>query len=221
MIAIIAGSLLGTPKPSALDLIFSTTCDGATYYSSPSVGRSGETSLGPENQVQCMGYSGRGNPGGFFRLIATWSTTQPFDLTGSVSSEIWSMTLANNHIVSIDFSTDYRKTNPNRLPQLFLSQGSKQYIAEIPNPSTAVNKWLSASKSLSSTDFVQVKPDGKGSRDVNSHPDFTTTGASLNFMVGLDVFRTTTGAAGSEKLDYDNINITVHTIPNPSFGIWR
>jgi hypothetical protein len=215
--ALFAGASLSVGSAKLADVAFTTSCDGAYAFVTMSGSRPGDPDLGHDAQVKCIPFAGKGNPSGFYRLNAVWTTTEPFEISGSMSSEIWTVTLANNHVVSIDFSTDYRKTLPSRLPQLFLSQGSKLFIAEIPSSSINVNQWISASKTLTSNDFVQVRPEGTGIgyRALNSHPDFSTSGASMNFMVGLDSYRTTTGVAGSENLDYDNIHLIVHTVPNP------
>ena len=200
-----------------VDYIFSTTCDTQfSYVVDSSYGEHARLGANPMTNVQCLGYSGKGIRSGFLNLTAKWTGAQPFEIFGCISSDFWNLTLADNHIVSVDFSTDYRKTNAARLPQLFLIQGNKTFIAEIPSSSTAVNQWLSISKNLTSADFVQIGPVGGqfGDWDTTSHPDFTTKGASMYFMVGLDVFRTTKGPQGTEKLDYDNINIQVHTSPN-------
>ena len=200
-----------------VDYIFSTTCDTPhVWVEDSSFGELARLGANSMTKVQCLGYSGKGARSGFLNLTAKWTGTEPFEIFGTISSDFWTLTLSDNQIVSIDFSTDYRKTNAARLPQLFLIQGNKTFIAEIPSSSTAVNQWLSIRKDLTSADFVQIGPAGGqvGDRDTNSHPDFTTKGASMYFMVGLDVFRTTKGSQGTEKLDYDNINIQVHTSPN-------
>jgi hypothetical protein len=203
---------------SPIDYIFSTTCDTPNVWvEDSSFGEFARLGANQMTKVQCLGYSGKGNPSGFLNLTAKWTGTEPFEIFGYISSDFWTLNQSDNHIVSIDFSTDYRKTNAARLPQLFLIQGNKTFIAEIPSSSTAVNQWLSISKNLTSADFVQIGPAGGqiGDRDTMSHPDFTTNRRSMYFMVGLDVFRTTKGPQGTEKLDYDNIEITVHTVPNP------
>ncbi|MEI8281265.1 MAG: hypothetical protein WCG75_02560 [Armatimonadota bacterium] len=200
------------------DYNFSTTCDSSYYWMEDSgFGLLGSLGPNPSALVHPVGFTRKENGSGMLRLTAEWSGTEPFEIYGCVSSEYWAVTLANNQIVSIDFSTDYRKTNPTRLPQLFLMQGSKTFIAEIPNTSTNLNQWISATKSLSCTDFVQVKPAGGqlGHRDTNSHPDFSTSGQSMYFMMGLDVVKTEAGDAGTEKLEYDNLTIKVHTVQNP------
>jgi hypothetical protein len=216
--AILLGCAIAKATSSAFDINFSTTCDTShVYVEDSSYGQLDGLGPNPLTRVQCLGYSGKGNPSGFLNLTAKWTGFEPFEINGCISSEFWTLTLADNHVVSIDFSTDYRKTNSARLPQLFLMQGNKTFIAEIPNTSTVVNHWIPVSKTLTSADFVQIRPAGGqvGDRDATSHPDFTTTGVSMYFMVGLDVFKTTAGSGGTEKLDYDNINIQVHTVQNP------
>jgi hypothetical protein len=201
-----------------VDYNFSTTCESSYYwYEDSGFGLQGPLGTSPSAIVHPTGFARKKNGSGMLRLTAEWSGTEPFEIYGCVSSEYWALTLAGNQIVSIDFSTDYRKTNPTRLPQLFLMQGGKTYIAEIPNASTNLNQWIAATKSLSRTDFVQVKPEGGqlGNRDTTSHPDFSTSGQSMYFMMGLDVVKTEAGDAGTEKLEYDNLNIKVHTVQNP------
>ncbi|MEI7985780.1 MAG: hypothetical protein WCI55_09145 [Armatimonadota bacterium] len=202
---------------SPVDYIFSTTCDTPNVYvQDSSYGQFGRLGSNPTSKVQPLGFSGKGNPSGFLNLTAKWAGTEPFEIFGCISSDFWTLTLSNNQVISVDFSADYRKTNPSRLPQLFLMQDDKIFMAEIPSTSTTVNKWIAATKSLLSNDFLQIRTDGAspGIHDSTSHPDFTTNGKSMYFMVGLDVFRTTSGPQGTEKLDYDNINIQVHTSPN-------
>ena len=216
--AILLGCAIAKVGSPTFDYNFATTCDTQfSYVQDSSYGEHARLGANPMTNVQCLGYSGKGIRTGFLNLTAKWTGTEPFEIFGCISSDFWNLTLADNHIVSIDFSSDYRKTNAARLPQLFLIQGNKTFIAEIPSSSTAVNQWLSISKNLTSADFVQIGPVGGqiGDRDTASHPDFTTAGTSMYFMVGLDVFKTTTGSVGTEKLDYDNINIQVHTVQNP------
>lgn len=215
--AILLGCVMAKSTRPTLDHVFSTTCDTPFVYILDSgFDQNGRLSPNPMTRVQALGYSGKGNPGGYLNLSAKWTGREPFEILGCTSSEFWTMTLTDNHIASIDFSTDYRKTNPNRLPQLFLMQGNKTYIAEIPSSSTMVNQWITATKSLTNTDFIEIRPKGGqvGDRNAASHPDFKTNGQSMHFMVGLDVFKPSKGTEGTEKLDYDNINIHVRTVQN-------
>ena len=222
-LAIFASCLINEAAKPSVDKVFSTNCDvPAVYHTIGNFKPVWEQGSPTSSGVKCVGYTGQGNPGAYFRLQATWQTTKPFEAEASMSSEIWTMSQDDEHVTSIDFSTDYRKTVAARLPQLFLIQGTKTYISEIPSTSTSVNQWISVSKHLTSADFVEIAPNSQhgspsspiGFRDTNSHPDFSANAKRIDFRVGLDTFRTTTGSAGSENLDYDNINITVHLAPN-------
>jgi hypothetical protein len=201
-----------------VDFIFATSCDEAFYYNSnEGYGPNGRLGPSPISKVQCLGYSGRGNPGGFYQLTANWTGLEPFEVFGAMSSGFWSVPLTNCHVSSIDFTTDYRRTNPERGPQLLLWQKKRVYMAEVPSSSSDVNKWMTSTKSLTSADFVEIRPqDGSvGDRTSTVHPDFSSAGESIYFMVGLDVFSTTPTTEGNERIEYDNINIQVHAMQNP------
>ena len=217
--AILFSNLVNAAKSPSVDFVFSTTCDGAYFYTTPQDHLPGGTSFvpgsGSNSWVTCIGYSGRGNPSGFLELKANWAN-EKFDILGGLSSEYWMVPQTSTAVTTIDFSADYRKTNGIRLPQLLLYQGSKVFMASIPSVSSDVNQWIPTVGSLPLSDFVQLYPaNGQiGDIDVNSHPDFSSGRAPFYCMLGFRVYSAVAIGTGTEKMDYDNINIIVHTSPN-------
>lgn len=172
--------------------------------------------------MQDILWGGAGNPGGFYEFRGTWNAGT-YEVIGGMSADQWyADQTASEWISSIDVTTDYRKNagGTNLAPQIIITQGNRIYAADLAANTGAINTWLTVTKHLTAADFYELPGGfngwGIGQHDMNSHPDFSSTsGTGINPYLGSDMFSTTSVAAGSAKMQYDNYLIHVNTVPEP------
>lgn len=209
-------------------------CQATTVFSDTTFSLAGYSQTTYTNNTVAAGASysvtqngGLGNPAPSAQFDVTWTNNTTFTIfDGLINSSFTYNPSTAGAIGSLDFSLD-RYTAftagtvvlSNATAGFLLEQNGNFYLDSLIGPAFSAATWQTVSTTgLAAVNFCLYSFATNAAPDCTQNPDFSATGGVIDFGVRAGLGHLNALGTGTFDSFYDNLSITVNTVPEPAPG---
>ena len=201
------------------DSTFSLAGYSQTTYTNNTV------TAGASYSVTQDGSLGNSAPSAHFSV--TWTNDTTFTIfDGLINSSFTYDPSTAGAIASVDFSLDRYTTFTagtvvlsNATAGVLLEQGGNFYLDSLVGPAFSAATWQTvATTGLTASSFCLYSFTTNAAPDCSQNPDFSASGGVIDFGFRAGLGHSNALGTGTFDSNYDNLSITINTVPEPSSG---